>query len=149
MAVVQLITLEQTQGLRSEVLRDGRAQGISSPTDSLPETFHLGAVENAEIVGTSTYFPAVCPHHPEVGDAYMLRYMAVAPAFQGQGVGAAILVRAIEILRERGVTLLWANARDTALSFYLSNGFTAVEGSGFMHQESGVAHTVVVRRIDA
>jgi GNAT superfamily N-acetyltransferase len=148
MAAIQLITLEQTQGLRSEVLRDGRAQGVSPPTDSLPETFHLGAVENGEIVGTSTYFPAVCPHQPDVADAYMLRYMAVAPAFQGQGVGAAILVRAIEILRERGVTLLWANARDTAVSFYLNNGFTAVQGSGFMHQESGVAHTVVVRRIN-
>jgi GNAT superfamily N-acetyltransferase len=148
MATIRPLTLAQTQPLRSEVLRDGRAQGVSVPTDDLPETFHLGAVENGEIVGTSTYFPAVCPHQPEVNNAYMLRFMAVSPAYQGQGIGASLINRAVELLRERGVELLWANARDTALRFYLDHGFNEIPGSSFVHESSGMPHTVVVRRIE-
>jgi GNAT superfamily N-acetyltransferase len=78
----------------------------------------------------------------------MLRWMAVAPGRQGQGIGAAVILRAVEVLRERGVALLWANARDTALQFYLNNGFSEVAGSGFVHESSGMPHTVVVRRIE-
>ena len=149
MAEIQFLTLEQTFPLRSQVLREGKTNGLTGPTDNLAETFHLGSVAgNGEVVGTSTYFPSPCTYEPDIADAYMLRYMAVSPAHQGEGIGASIIKRAIEVLHERGAKLLWANARDTALKFYLNNGFTEVAGSGFVHQPTGIPHTVVMRRID-
>jgi GNAT superfamily N-acetyltransferase len=148
MITIGLIDLGQTQALRQEVLRDGRPANVKGPTDDLPETFHVGAVDaSGEVLGTSTYFPADCQYEPETPGAYMLRYMAVSPGHQGTGLGGAIIECAVEVLRERGATLLWANARDTALKFYLDRGFSAVEGSQFEHVESGIPHTVVVRRL--
>jgi GNAT superfamily N-acetyltransferase len=149
MVEIRLITLEQTQALRGEVLRGGRTEALASPRDDLPETFHLGAVAvDGQIVATSTYFPAVCSYHPDVANAYQLRWMAVAPGHRGEGIGASILARALELLQERNVPLLWANSRDTALQFYLKNGFSTIPGSGFGHEVHGMPHTVVMRRMD-
>lgn len=150
MATVQLLATDQTYTLRRDVLRGGKSGDIRAQIDDRAETFHVGAVDDdGDVLGTSTYFPSVCQYEPEIADAYMLRYMAVAPGHQGKGIGGSIIDRAMQILRERGAVLLWANARDTALKFYLDRGFTAVAGSEFSTPETQIPHTVVVRRLEA
>ena len=68
--------------------------------------------------------------------------MAVEPAQQGHGYGAALLDAAIARLRAAGARVLWANARDSALGFYVRGGMT-VAGDGFV-AALGLPHHVVL-----
>jgi hypothetical protein len=63
-------------------------------------------------------------------------------------VGRAVLVAALARLEEDGASLLWANARDSALGFYERCGFEVVPPS-FVDPDSGLPHTVVRRRLGA
>lgn len=66
-----------------------------------------------------------------------LRQMAVDPALQGQGVGAALVRTAESLARERGLRRIVLNARDYALGFYERLGYST-EGPGF--EEVGIPH---------
>ncbi len=143
---VRLLEAAETHELRRLVLRGGLEDAVVAyPADDEPATWHLGAVdEEGAVVATSTFFPEPCPLRPEVDDAFRLRSMAVAATMQGRGVGALVLGRAVERLREAGVALVWANARDSALGFYARLGFEVSDRS-FVDPDSGLDHTVVVR----
>lgn len=66
-----------------------------------------------------------------------MRQVAVSPDRQGQGMGAQ-LVEAFEALaREMGHRDIVLHARDTAVPFYLKQGYE-VEGSQF--EEVGIPH---------
>ena len=137
-----------TYSLRGSVLRSGRVKEVRIDGDDDPRALHIGAVdETGALVGTSSYYVRPMPGETE-GNAVQLRMMAVAPSVQGHGVGGAILEEAISELAARGDRLIWANARDSALAFYLAHGFEIVEGSQFVHDETGLPHTVVKRRIE-
>ena len=56
------------------------------------------------------------------GDEIQLRGMAVDGGQQGRGIGAALLTAGVERAAARGATAVWANARDSALGFYLRHG---------------------------
>ncbi|WP_206756511.1 GNAT family N-acetyltransferase [Pseudanabaena sp. FACHB-2040] len=60
-----------------------------------------------------------------------LRQMAVAPEYQGQGCGRALLKQVEAILRQQGVRLVTLHARKTATAFYEKLGYQ-VEGSEFI-----------------
>ena len=40
-----------------------------------------------------------------------------------------------------------ANGRDTALGFYRAAGWTTVEGSEFLSDETGIPHTVIYKSL--
>ena len=137
----------ETHRLRGEVLRSGRVKEVRIDGDDDPATLHIGAIDaGGKLVGTSSYYARPMPGSSE-GPAVQLRMMAVAASVQGRGVGGRILERAISELSARGDRLLWANARDSALGFYIAHGFDIVDGSQFVHEETGLPHTVVKRRI--
>ena len=48
--------------------------------------------------------------------------------------------------RSRGFRLVWANARDTALDFYVAHGF-AVVGDGFLTTDTDLPHHRIVKRL--
>ena len=54
---------------------------------------------------------------------YQLRGMAVDLDTQGQGLGGYLIDAASSYFKEKGVDLLWCNARETAYDFYRKNGF--------------------------
>jgi GNAT superfamily N-acetyltransferase len=127
--------------LRRKVLRQGMpAETAIFPGDEEPETFHLGAMRNGEIVGIATFLVRPYPLDAERTRAWQLRGMAVDPDLQGQGVGSKILDCAIDLLRgeiaiaprgERHVpSILWCNARIKAVEFYRQNGWIT-EGEEF------------------
>ncbi len=64
---------------------------------------------------------------------------------QGRGYGALVLRFAEAHLAELGVEQVWANARDTALGFYVATGWTIVEGSEHLSPETNLPHTVIVK----
>ena len=68
--------------------------------------------------------------------------MAVRAEWRGQGVGAALLVRLVELARERGDARVMLNAQTHALPFYSRFGFSPV-GTAF--DEAGIPHQPMER----
>jgi GNAT superfamily N-acetyltransferase len=135
---------EATHELRRRVLRGADpAAEVRFEEDGRPGAFHLGVVEGAGpdgLVAVGTFVPEATPHRPRAV-AVRVRGMAVEPARQGEGLGSLLLDAAVARLRARGVAVVWGNARDTALAFYLRHGFQ-VAGEGVV--TIGLPHHVVV-----
>ena len=66
-----------------------------------------------------------------------LRQMAVAPAFQGLGIGSKIIAFAEKLSRDDGYTTLTLHARQSAQGFYEKLGYQ-VQGPEFL--EVGIPH---------
>ncbi len=61
--------------------------------------------------------------HLETPDTARLRYMAVAPARRGQGLGRRVLLLLERWAREMGAATAVLDARTTAAGFYLRHGY--------------------------
>ncbi len=141
-----------TYDLRSRVLRPGQPRERAEyAADLQPHAFHLGAFTPSEtLVGVASFYhepmptSADSPPGQERAD-WRLRGMAVEPALQGQGVGRALIVAALETLRANGGVGLWCNARSTAVPFYSALGFATV-GEPFDMPDIG-PHSLMMRRL--
>ncbi len=106
--------------LRRSVLRDGRPDlPASYPSDEDPSTLHL-AVEDRDgrVVAGVTVLVDPLP-----GAATLrLALMAVDPAYQGRGVGRALVTSVQERAAGAGLAV-WAASRVSALPFYGRLGF--------------------------
>ncbi len=141
------LTTGQTHPLRLDVLRhDTPSKVVSFPEDGWPGTRHLGVIDDGTLVGTSTWIPRPFDGLPEVA-AVQLRGMATAHSHQGRGVGLALLEAGCAHALAGEAEWVWANARDTALGFYIAHGF-AVVGDGFLDASTTqMPHHVVVRHL--
>jgi GNAT superfamily N-acetyltransferase len=129
--------------LRRTVLRRGIDKpDVHYPQDDDPASFHLGAYDGDTLVAVASFTPASTTWR-DGAVAWQLRGMAVADDQQGAGVGTAIIDAAKARVRAAGASVLWCNARDTALGFYERMGFT-VFGDGFVTPDSGLPHHVMV-----
>ena len=143
--VVELTT-EQTYPLRRAVLRnDTPTDEVSFPEDAWPGAHHLGVIDDGVLIGTSTWVPRPLAVQPEA-IAVQLRGMATAPSYQRRGVGAALVAVGCQRAIDAGAQLVWANARDAALSFYTHHGFV-VAGEGFIDATTMLPHHVVIRML--
>ena len=113
------------------------------PEDELPDTFHLAATTDDELVGCITVFPEAFDGEP----GWRLRGMATAEHWRGRGVGAAMLGDAQRRVVELGADLLWCNARLSAAGFYEGCGFRVV-GPQFL-AELDIPHRKAVWRSGA
>jgi GNAT superfamily N-acetyltransferase len=126
----RIIGVTETLPLRLKVLRPGGVPAdCHFPSDEHPEAFHVGVFDAGCCICIGSFSPE---RHPGLaGDAsYRLRGMATDPEHQGRGAGRVLLEHALAVLRQRGCTLLWCNARLNALGFYERSGF-AVQGEQF------------------
>ncbi len=140
--VVEL-TAEATHPLRLAVLRfDTRTKEVAFPEDTLPGTVHLGLQVGGELVATSTWVQREHAGRPAV----QLRGMATARHLQGSGLGGVLLEAGCARCAEGAAELVWANARDSALGFYLRHGFEVV-GDGFIDANTELPHHRVVRSL--
>jgi GNAT superfamily N-acetyltransferase len=138
---------EELRPLRVAVLRGGDAGALArDPRDDEPGALHLAAVAEDRIIGGGSFFPSPAPTGTGLV-GYQLRYMATDPGRQGLGVGTQLLRAAETRLASRGAEELWANARDTALGFYVRTGWTVLPGSEHVSKETDLPHTVVTRRL--
>ncbi|MBC6697178.1 GNAT family N-acetyltransferase [Hymenobacter puniceus] len=107
--------------LRYEVLRQPWQQPEGServPEDSWPSTIHaLYTDATGQAVGVAMLQAA----DPGVGQ---VRFMAVAPSCQGQGIGKQLLQHLEAAARQRGYHRLVLHARETAVPFYEQLGYT-------------------------
>ena len=96
------------------------------------DSIHVAGVLDGEVVAT-------CLLVPEAG-ALRMKRVAVASRLQGGGLGTGMLRFCEAHARAIGVAELTAHARETAVRFYVKNGF-ATEGEYF--EEAGIPHVVV------
>ncbi|AWA28867.1 GNAT family N-acetyltransferase [Flavobacterium magnum] len=123
MNTIRQITAEETYIVRQEVLRKGQPpESCRFDGDELPTTVHLGLFDNGMLAGIVT----VLDHGNPVfgtGKAFQLRGMAVRTTHQMKGFGAALLSGAEAFVKTEGGTVVWFNARTTAVGFYEKAGY--------------------------
>jgi GNAT superfamily N-acetyltransferase len=132
--------------LRVAVLRKGTpATDCNYPEDAYPDVVHFGIIHEGVTIATSSWFMKECPQKPSV-IAMQLKGMAVAESLQGEGLGALLIDAGMALAKERGATIAWARARDSAMGFYERLGF-ALTGDGFMDGPTAMPHHIVVRTL--
>ena len=144
---VEEVDVADVLELRRRVLRDGTPSdepGFEGDDD--PTTAHLVVRDDdGVVVATSTWIDRPFPDQPDV-TAVQLRGMAVRTDAQGRGLGGVLVAAGAERARARGARLMWANARDTALGFYVAHGFEVV-GDGFVTTDTCLPHHRVLRHL--
>lgn len=140
--VVRLVSPEEVYPLRHRVLRPNRPRAACVwAQDTDPDTAHFAAILNTQIVGIASI--AICPRDGDPPNTWRLRGMATTPELQGEGIGAKVLATCLEHAKSRGGSLIWCNARTSALEFYRKYGFETV---GDEFDTPGVGpHFVMVR----
>jgi len=110
MPTIQPITAAQTYALRHAVLWPGRPLAyVQLPDDAAGQ--HFGAFEQHELVAVISLFAGS-------GGVARFRKFATSPAWQGRGIGSALLRHIIEVARAQGARSLWCDARYATLPFY-------------------------------
>ena len=132
--------------LRVAVLRKGTpTTDCNYPEDTYPDVVHFGIIHEGTAIATSSWFMKECPEKPGV-TAMQLKGMAVAENLQGAGLGALLIDAGVALAKERGATIAWARARDSAMGFYERLGFTST-GEGFIDGPTAMPHHIVVRSL--
>ena len=142
---VEVVDEALTRELRRSVLRPNLPPGAPLPGDELtggapagddpPAVVHLAAVDDAGIaLCTCFIYPDAPPWQPGRADCWHLRQMATLPEHRGRGLGALVLAAAVRQARGRGGGLLWCNARESAIGFYLRQGFRPHGGMFVEHE---------------
>lgn len=121
---IKLIHISEIKQLRHDVLWPHKAslKDCVITADELETTFHMGAVDNDIVIGTSTFLVDNNPQF-ESKHQYRLRAMATSPSVRGKQLGRQIIEASIEKLRTMNIDLLWCDARLEATGFYEKLGF--------------------------
>jgi GNAT superfamily N-acetyltransferase len=142
---VRRISARDTLPLRHKLLREGKdLETCKYEGDEDDQTFHLGAFIDSKLVSVaSLYFE----RHPSFEDPYQyrLRGMATMPEHRRTGLSSALLQMAFPIVKQNQCTLLWCNARTSAIGYYEKSGFEIV-GEEFDIPEIG-PHYLMVKYI--
>jgi GNAT superfamily N-acetyltransferase len=120
---VRQISAAESRELRRSVLRPGQPSGTEQPGEDQPGVVHIGAYDGEDLLSACLIFPEPCPWLPDE-PAWRLRGMATDPQRRGAGAGTAVLHEAERVARAAGASLLWCQARETAIGFYLRHGWT-------------------------
>jgi len=83
--------------------------------------------EHFMIVGPDSKALAVGRLHLNTPAEAQVRFMAVDPQAQGQGLGSLVLRECERRARAAGATSIVLNARDDVQGFYVRHGFVAIE----------------------
>lgn len=127
--LIKEISALETYPVRHPVLRKGRPlEDCSFEGDDLQSTIHLGLFENENLVGVASLLKNNHPDFDSISQ-YQLRGMAILESFQGQGYGKKLLIYGENLLKKLGVELIWFNAREKAIPFYLDSGYSILGNS--------------------
>lgn len=124
--VIQPIDAAQTYALRHAVLwPDKPLAYVQLPDDAAGQ--HFGTFAAGTLVAVISLFV-------EADGVARFRKFATDPAWQGRGVGTALLHHVIARAQAQGASRLWCDARQNTLPFYQRFGLTP-EGDVFYKGE--------------
>lgn len=125
--------------LRRRVLR--KPLGLDFTFDQIQEErndIHVAALEQE---GNLLAVLVMTPLNS--GDIKM-RQVAVEPRMQGRGIGQALVRYAEDVARARGFSRMVASARETAVPFYTTLGYST---EGEPYEEVTIPHRRVVKQL--
>ncbi|MBI2521188.1 MAG: GNAT family N-acetyltransferase [Bdellovibrio sp.] len=117
---------KDTISIRQQMLRPGRPiESCIYTGDDDEQTFHLGAFVDTKLVSVASFY---FEKHPQLSPPYQyrLRGMATLSEYQRRGLSSELLKMAFPIIKQNLASLLWCNARLTAVGFYEKVGFEKV-----------------------
>jgi ElaA protein len=119
------------QRLRRVVFIEEQGVSAADEVDGLDgEALHLLAFDGERAVGTARLLLK--------GETGKIGRVCVLPEARGTGLGAALILAALDVLRARpGVTWAYLGAQSHATGFYEKLGFV-VEGEAFL--DAGIPH---------
>lgn len=142
---VEQVAARALHELRRRVLRENDdTKSVDEARDAEPTSVHFAGLLDGRVVVSASFYPTSAPLRSDLR-SFQLRFMAVDFEAQGHGYGARVLDVAESILADAGAEQLWANARDTALGFYLKTGWEVVPGSEHISAETQLPHHVIVK----
>lgn len=109
--------------LRFDVLRAAWGQPKGSETDSDDDSSTHAAIFVPNVVCAAAGRLHHLTERPGVGQ---VRYMAVHPTWQGNGLGSLVLKYLESKAKLQGLNLITLNARESALPFYIKNGYSII-----------------------
>ena len=106
---------------RWEMLRKPLGMSMDSLADYIEEeSFHLmGIDEEGNVIASGRV-------HFNTSDEAQIRYMAVDDNFKRQGIGSEIVTELEKYALSKKAVTITLNARENAISFYLSLGYSEV-----------------------
>ena len=124
MIEIKKISASETYEIRKNILRENSSLTEKMDGDFDIYTIHLGVYINGKLGCVATFMQ----HNSDYfeGSQYRLRGMATQREYQHQGLGKKVLAEAERILLNKGVKILWCNARVFTLKFYKNCGYKTI-----------------------
>ena len=114
----KIIDSKLTHGIRKEILWPHiKDNNYTIDVDDKDETFHIGVCIGQTIISIGTFVKEKNSHF-DVKNQYRLRAMATDKKFQRKGAGKCLILKGLEVLKEKKTDLLWCSARLKAIPFY-------------------------------
>ncbi|NQZ05594.1 MAG: GNAT family N-acetyltransferase [Algicola sp.] len=110
---IKEITWQQTIPIRHKVLWPDKPPEFCHIEDD-NDGWHFGYYVGDDLVGVASVYPS----GSVTGNDARLRKFATLASSQGKGIGTKLLNHIILTLKNRGITLFWCDARETATGFY-------------------------------
>lgn len=148
---VRRVPAEEVRPMRAQVLRAHQPYSSTAyAEDDVEGAFHLLATVDGVDAGCCSVFAEAGPEAVEASDderasSWRMRGVATSPSSRKKGVGRAMMQRLESDVAAAGGTLLWANARSSALPFYRALDYDVV-GDAFDIPGIG-PHFVIVKRL--
>jgi len=121
MIQIKEIKAKDTYPIRKAVLRKNMTLSHEMPGDHDPDSLHLGVYDDEQLLCVGSFMMA--SRNDLGGKQCQLRGMATSETAQGKGYGKLLLEKAEGLLKNKGIDLIWCNARVAALDFYKRSGY--------------------------
>jgi GNAT superfamily N-acetyltransferase len=138
------VTAAATLSLRSRVL------GWAEPRSRLDgdDASHLAVVEGGAVVAVVSHVSWPYPHDTTTPARYFWA-MAVDPVRQRHGYGRQLLATVADRARAVGERLMWADARESAVPFYVACGAQVADQQPYVDEVTGLLDRRVVFILDS
>jgi GNAT superfamily N-acetyltransferase len=130
-----------TYAVRHPMLRAGKpVESCAFQGDDLATTIHFGLFINEELAAVLSAFSAQSPLFANKHQT-QFRGMAVLSEHQGKGFGFALLHHAETYFKTKKQGLIWFNAREAAVPFYLKANYLSI-GEAFNIGDIGLHYVM-------
>ena len=120
---IREIKAEMIYELRHTVLRPHQTiEDCKYDTDNKIGSFHIGAFYQGKLISAASLCLENYFDFPSEKQ-YRLRAMATLDNYRGLGAGRAVVAYGENLIREKGVELLWCKGRTTVGKYYSKLGF--------------------------
>lgn len=145
MIKIKKITASETFRVRHPVLRYGKPfESCHFEGDEMVSTQHYGLYENNQLVGVISVFESDNEWFPDKNQS-QIRGMAILENHQKKGYGKLLIEHCERKLQWENKSLIWFNARETAVGFYKKMGYQII-GNPFSIKDIGV-HVVMYKKL--